>query len=488
MNTRKTGERLPLRSKMVFRLWLSMMTLVLLCILFLWIGQFFLFERTYVEASIAEVESRLEPVMEDLRTKDLSANVGLIPFLSKSTNGKLMLTDEDGILLLMYTYGHAIDLEEAKEKNMTWQTIRQSDEYQKLLLGEQYKKITEEKGVPSSFEIGIPVLYKGQRAYVVLYHSLGEIKTVLEVNRRQLAVLSVLLTFLAALLAALLSRQFTRPIREIKRVVDRLAAGDLNEKPALHLQDEIGQLAHSVEDLGQALQRVDVLRKEVIANVSHELRSPLALISGYAEMVRDINWRDDEKREEDLELIIHEAWRMSEMVNDILDYSQFQAGYIRLKKDWYNLCDIVESEVSRCEPGAQGNRIKIELSGTKIELPVFVDALKLSQVLRNLLYNAINHTDDGMVITVSVEQEEKVCRVSVANPGPPIPEEERQIIWERYQRSQHQGSRRQGTGLGLSIVSTILDAHGMSYGVDCRNGLNIFWFSYPLHKNETASG
>lgn len=465
---------------MVLRLWLSMMALALVCVGFLWVGQIFLFEQNYVNAAIDEVESRLEPVMEELKTTDLAENTELLSYLSTSANGKMILTDESGKLLEMYTYGHPMDLEEAEKGNQTWQTIRESDEYQGLLLGEQYKKIKENKGSAVSFEIGIPVLYRGQRAYLVFFHVLDEVCRVLEVNRRQLVLLSVLLTLAAAAFAAFLARRFTRPILEIKRTVDQMAQGDLTVVPGIRLKDELGQLADSVKELGQALQRVDVLRKEVIANVSHELRSPLALISGYAEMVRDINWRDDVKREEDLDLIIHEAQRMSEMVNDILDYSQFQAGYIRLKKDSYNLCDIVESELSRCEPTAAANGVRIKLTGTEEPAPILADALKLSQVIRNLLYNAINHTADGAEITVSVTRLHDQCRVAVANPGEPIPEEEQKLIWERYQRSQHQGGRRQGTGLGLSIVSTILKAHGMAYGVSCTDGLNIFWFSCAL--------
>ena len=227
---------------------------------------------------------------------------------------------------------------------------------------------------------------------------------------------------------------------------------------------------------------MDVLRKQVIANVSHELRSPLALISGYAEMVRDITWRDDEKRKANLGLIIHEAGRMSEMVSDILDYSQFKAGYIRLNKNWYNLYDIVESETIQCEQSAAAHRIAMRLKGDRNGPPVFVDALKLSQVMRNLLYNAINHTENGQTVTVWVRTEADAWRVSVANPGEEIPEEDRKLIWERYQRSQHQGGRRQGTGLGLSIVSTILDAHGMPYGVDSGAGMNVFWFVCPQTK------
>lgn len=473
---------MPLWSKMGFRLWVSMMALALVSIGFLWFGQIFLFERNYVNSAIEAMESRLAPVMEDFKTEDLAENPEMLSYLSTSANCKMMLTDENGKLLAMYTYGHPMDLEEAEKGNQTWKSIRASKEYQSLLLGEQYRKVSDFKGSPVSFEIGFPVLYNGQRTYVVFFHMLNEVRTVLEVNRRQLVVLSILLTFVSAVLAAFLASHFTRPIRIIKQAVDRLAAGDLAAVPGLKLKDEIGQLALSVEELSQALQRVDVLRKEVIANVSHELRSPLSLISGYAEMVRDINWRDDIKREADLDLIIREARRMSEMVNDILDYSQFQAGYMRLKKDAYNLCDIVESEVSRCQPAATENDVELKLGGLDQEAPILADALKLSQVIRNLLYNAINHTANGAVITVSITREKQECRVSVENPGNPIPKEDQELIWERYQRSQHQGGRHQGTGLGLSIVSTILKAHGMSYGVECRDGLNIFWFSCLLAK------
>jgi signal transduction histidine kinase len=280
------------------------------------------------------------------------------------------------------------------------------------------------------------------------------------------------------MLAALLSRHFVKPIRIIKSTVDRLAKGELTATPGLSQKDELGQLSNSVEELSQALQRVDVLRKEVIANVSHELRSPLALIRGYAEMVRDINWKDDEKRNENLNLIIQEAGRMSEMVSDIMDYSQLQAGYVQLKKDWYNLYEIVESEVAHCKQNATEYGITIRLESTQQDIPVNVDAMKICQVMRNLLNNAVNHTADGEIISVVIEKLNNDIRVSVINPGEPIPEEDRAIIWERYQRSQHHGGRKKGTGIGLSIVSTFLKAHGMLYGVDCKEGLTTFWFEY----------
>ena len=178
---------------------------------------------------------------------------------------------------------------------------------------------------------------------------------------------------------------------------------DFSARPELKRDDELGQLSDSVEKLGQKLQQVDILRKEVIANVSHELRSPLAVIGGYAELVRDITWKNDAQREEDLNLIISEAKRMSEMVTDILDYSQLQAGYIQLNKDWYQLYDILESEVSLCRPAAAQHQICLKLECQDKDILLYLDALKISQVIRNLLYNAINHTKEGEEIRITIK-------------------------------------------------------------------------------------
>lgn len=464
------------RSKIAFRLWLVMMLLILLVVGAMWIVQIIYLERNYIHNSIDRVQNQINPIMEDLKITDLAENESMIAYLSQATNGKMLLVGPDGNLLAMYTYGYPIDLEADSTEITIWNTFCESEEYANIESGDSFNKVIYKGNRASAYEIGIPIHYYGKDAYLILYHSFGELYTVLEMNQRQLIVITIALTILAGILAILLSKRFTHPIRVITDTVDKMSKGDLTVTTGITLEDELGQLSHSVEKLGVALQRVDVLRKEVIANVSHELRAPLALIGGYAEMVRDIHWSDQETREYDLNLIIKETNRMSEMVSDILDYSQLQSGYMKLTKAPCNLWEVVKSEVEHLELAAKENHIIIEAAGEPKDIEVEIDALKISQVLRNLLYNAMNHTEDGETIRVELSQEQEEVRVSVINPGAPIPEEDRPMIWERYQRSQHQGSRRQGTGIGLSIVSTILRAHNMTYGIDCRDGMTIFWF------------
>ena len=453
-----------------------MMVLVIFTIALMWVIQILVLERNYTKVAIEGIQERLEPVEEQLNNEDLADNDQLIPYLSKTINGKLMIVDSDGQLEAMYSYGHQLDIAADGQNIRPWKNIRDSEEYQSILDGEPFNREVRKGSQLISYEIGIPILYNGQQEYIILTQNFTELNQVLDMNRRQLIFFSVLLIIASSILAHILSRKFTKPIHIIKGTVDDLASGDLTAVPNLKLNDEVGQLARSVEELSRALRRVDDLRKEVIANISHELRSPLALIGGYAEMVRDIHWKDEEKRTEDLDLIIRESKRMSEMVNDILDYSQLQTGYLQLKKEWYNLYEIVESEIMFCEASAREYGIQIRLASDETEIPVYVDALKMSQVIRNLLYNALNHTENKKEVIVSLKAGDDGCLVEVKNLGNPIPEEERELIWERYQRSQHQAGRREGTGLGLSIVSTILKAHCMVYGVDYQDQMTVFWF------------
>ncbi|MCI9535838.1 MAG: HAMP domain-containing histidine kinase [Lachnospiraceae bacterium] len=479
MNIQKKFRTPALKSRMVFRLWSGMMMLVLLGIGFMWMFHIYLFEQNYVKAALTETQKRLEPVMDDLSTQDLADDPRLLSRMSHMAGGELILMNQQGKLIEMYSIGHKINIQEHQDEQIVLNVIVRRQEFQELLKGTPYRIVDRHRDRIFGFEMGFPVTYQGETCFVIL-HNMVMLKTTLDLNRRQLILLTILLTVTASVLALLVSRHFTRPVFQIKDAVDRLTRDDFSARPELKRDDELGQLSDSVEKLGQKLQQVDILRKEVIANVSHELRSPLAVIGGYAELVRDITWKNDSQREEDLNLIISETKRMSEMVTDILDYSQLQAGYIQLNKDWYQLYDILESEVSLCRPAAAQHQIRLKLECQDKDILLYLDALKISQVIRNLLYNAINHTKEDEEIRITIKQTADTICVAVINPGEPIPPEEQARIWERYQRSQHQSGRRLGTGIGLSIVSTILGAHKMSYGVDCQDNQICFWFSCPF--------
>lgn len=474
-----------MKNKIVWKLWLMMMALVSLTVAFIWIGQIFFFEQNYAKSTLEQSRIRMRPIMESLQSTEWTNYDHFLPLLSRIANGIVILFDDQGDMVQIFDRGYPADLDNTPDKKLI-DDFRLSEEFSNVLTRTAYEKISYNKenllpmtGNIVRIDTGFPVIFDSLDCYMVVSQAVS-LELTLNLNRNCLTVLCIVLTLSASVIAAVFSRHFTRPIYQIKDSIDRMTDNDYTHIPKLRQNDEIGEVAKSVKILSQSLQRVDRLGKEVIANVSHELRSPLSLISGYAEMVRDIDWKDEKCREEDLNLIIEEALRLSEMVNDILDYSQLQAGCIKLNREIFNLVELTKQELTCCTKAAGQYRIAINLYAEPDEISVCADELKLRQVLRNLLYNAVNHTPEDHAIQISIKKTGDQFRFSVSNPSEPLSDEELKTIWDRYMRSQHMNGRTLGTGIGLSIVRSILEAHEMRYGADCADGMICFWFEGTL--------
>ncbi len=313
----------------------------------------------------------------------------------------------------------------------------------------------------------------GSRLYAVF--SLADVEKASQILRDQMWIITVVLFVAASVLAVLLSRLFSRPVRKITWVARALAEGKYGITIDVKSADEIGQLATSLNELGGQLEKTEALRRELIANVSHELRSPLAVIQGYAETVRDVTWPNEQKRQEQLTVVAEEAARLSRVVEDILDYSKLQAGVTAVQFEDLALPPALEQIIRVHEMESVPKRLKLSLHCE--ELRIRFDPGKLSQVMGNLIHNAINHADADTEIVIEAKCNGAACRISVTNTGETIAPDELPHIWERYYRAHSIGEgRRLGTGLGLAIVKTILDQHGSTYGVESAQHRTTFWF------------
>ncbi|BDG69627.1 two-component system sensor histidine kinase [Enterococcus innesii] len=468
------------KSKLLIRLWSANMLLVIIGIAFLWTVQILLFEPNYINTT---KESLLETVQETATSlEDMAVDPTGLPdepllFLSKTIVGTLFLIDDSGEILSAYNNGQKLNIDGLKNE-YNWLLSHAPT----VLNGESLSTV-EDFEKSSAILIGVPMTLFQRPAALLLSNTITQIEALQRLNRQQLFLFTIILTIFASTISFFLAQHFIRPIKTIKEAIVRLTKGELYSVPKLNRGDELGTLSESVADLSTELQRVDVLRKEVIANVSHELRSPLALITGYGEMVRDVSGSDERLRKEHMDLIISEAHRMSAMVDDIMDFSIMQAGYTQLKSEVWNTYEVVSSVVAYARGIANQYDITVDFEADRTNGNALFDRIKMEQVLRNLINNGINHTPKNERLLIKLTNTAAGTKVAVINPGKDIPPEQLELIWERYQRVQHQAGHKEGTGIGLAIVKTILTSHAFNYGAESKNGVTCFWFVVPRLEN-----
>lgn len=465
-----------IKSKLLVRLWSANMLLVIIGIAFLWTVQILLFEPNYINVT---KESLLETVQETAAAiEEMAVDPDDLPeepllFLSKTIVGTLFLVDEDGEILAAFNNGQQLNID-GLSNEYNWLLSHAPT----VLDGESLSAV-EDFEKSSVILIGVPTTLFQRPAALLLSNTITQIEALQSLNRQQLFLFTIILTIFASTISFFLAQHFIRPIKTIKEAIIRLTNGELYPVPKLKRSDELGTLSESVADLSTELQRVDVLRKEVIANVSHELRSPLALITGYGEMVRDVSGNDERLRKEHMDLIISEAHRMSAMVDDIMDFSIMQAGYTQLKNEIWNTYEVVSSIVAYARGIANQYDITVDFEADRTNGNALFDRIKMEQVLRNLINNGINHTPKKERLLIKLTNTSAGTKVAIINPGKDIPPEQLELIWERYQRVQHQAGHKEGTGIGLAIVKTILTSHAFEYGAESKNGVTCFWFVVP---------
>ena len=311
---------------------------------------------------------------------------------------------------------------------------------------------------------------------VIVSASLAQISTAAEVLRSILIPLALLLLVLDLLFAMLFSRWFTRPIERLSAGAQEIAAGNYDVQISVVHRDEIGRLAEDFNHMASEVKRSAQLEKDILANVSHDLRTPLTLIKGYAETVRDLTGSDDAKRTEQCNIIVDETDRLSALVNSVMELSKVQNGSEKPNLIDFDMSELCFEVAGRYDALCDQNHWTLRLEADHAA-PVSADPAMMERVLHNLLGNAFHHIGaDGLVI-LRVIPLEKGCRVEVVDHGPGIPPEDLPYLFDRYYRAR-QDAGKTGTGLGLSITKAILQQHGFAFGVDSAVGQgSTFWFT-----------
>ena len=269
---------------------------------------------------------------------------------------------------------------------------------------------------------------------------------------------------------------FTHPISELSGAARQVAQGNYNVQVDSKRNDELGDLAQDFNHMAQEVQHASQMQRDLLANVSHDLRTPLTLIKGYAETVRDITGDDKAHRNEQMNIIVDEADRLTALVSSVMELSKVTSGAIQCERVHFDMGQLCDEVSERYDAVCAQNGWELKLELPEEELPVYADPDMMQRALHNLLGNAMHHIgEDGLFFLRAFKCPEGV-RVEVEDHGPGISAEDLPYIFDRYYRSRSDAGK-QGTGLGLSITKAIFQQHGFRFGVQSTVGKGTtFWF------------
>ncbi len=325
----------------------------------------------------------------------------------------------------------------------------------------------------------------GAEKVIMINSVLTPVDATVSTLKVQLGIISIIIIVIAFILAVALSKSLSKSIISINDEAKKLAAGDYSVKFNSKDYMEVAELSKTLNYAASELGKADSFQKELIANVSHDLRTPLTMIQGYAEVMRDI---PGENTPENVQVIIDETERLSGLVNDMLDISKLKAGTISIQPEEYNITESIRHVLERY------NKLR-EVEGYTIdfvydcEVNILADEQKMYQVLYNLVNNAINYTGPDKKVTVIQKVDGNTLRIEVKDTGDGVKQEDIPYVWDRYYKDKTAHKRAlQGTGLGLSIVKSVLELHGARYGVSSVQGQGAtLWFeimSNPFSEEE----
>lgn len=334
--------------------------------------------------------------------------------------------------------------------------------------------------------------------YIYMKTALESIRESADITNRFFILIGICSLIICALIIVVVSRSISKPIRELSRISERMSNLDFDAKYCLgsYPSWELDELGHHMNQMSASLEKtiselkiannellqdiekkeqIDEMRKEFLSNVSHELKTPLALIQGYAEGLKECVNEDEGSREFYCDVIVDEADKMNQMVRKLLTLNQLEFGKDVIELERFNLTDLVRGVVANSSLMAVSQGITMDFFQ---EEPIYVwgDEFKIEEVISNYLSNAIHHAKGEKLIQVSFQKQENLLRVSVFNTGEPIPEEEMEKVWIKFYKVDKARTREYGgSGIGLSIVKAIMDSHHQKCGIiNHENGVE-FW-------------
>ena len=468
-----------LRSK----IWAWLMALVMVIIVLLWLFQVVFLENFYYKVHFNLIEDKIMAVVGQLETSKLQDATDLASALSSDQLDALeSLTEVSGLgVMLINNDGVSLYQESLVFEQMFKRSL--AAQLESALLGEtQIETISHMRFDTEYWVMTHPIKNSNGNVIgaIAVTAPIEAVSETVGIIKQQLIWITLIILVLASVVAFLIARELSRPLLKLEKATQQIAEGQFEIETGIIRRDEIGQLARNIEEMGHSLGQIDQLRRDLIGNLSHELRTPLSVIKGYSETMIDVTGDDPVKRNKQLNLIIEETNRLTDMIQDIMDLSRLQSGQMALDLDAFDLMEVIRQIKLKFEIFT---RVELE-TDTEMAI-VSADRSKIIQVLTNLTSNAIHHSqavgENAAKVILKLISNDSGYRVEIIDFGKGIPVEEQSKIWDRfYQIESREDGKPSGSGVGLAIVKGILEAHQFNYGVDSvPNRETHFWFEIP---------
>jgi len=459
---------------LIFKIFLYLSIFSLLILFFLWILQILLLNNYYEYYKTNELSRTLNLIKNSYNTDNFEK---VLEEVAYNTDFCVEITDDDDTL-----YSNIQKNKGCIDSNSNIKVLSEKESFIESDSNSFKLKIINPRFNNMTLLYGAKL---DDSKYLFVNTSLEPIDTTINVLKNQFIIVSFIVIILAMVIAYFISKSLSKPITKLTNSAKKLSNGNYNVD--FNVQSdilEIKELSESLEYAKSEIKKTDETRRDLLSNVSHDLKTPLTMIKAYAEMERDLEI-SKEKHDNNMNIIIEEVDRLTILVNDILNLSKLESNMETLKREEFDLTALINTILNRFKIFAYTKNYQFIFDYNK-PLMIKADKQKIEQVIYNLVGNAINYTGDDHKIFINLIDTKKGIKVEIKDTGKGIKKDEINKVWDKYYKTEKKYKRNTiGTGIGLSIVKNIFLLHKYEYGIDSKeNQGTTFWFIIPKDKKE----
>ncbi|MCQ2509651.1 MAG: HAMP domain-containing histidine kinase [Lachnospiraceae bacterium] len=454
----------------------------------LFLNEFYYREKQEIlVSSMEQVNADESIVTTDDFTNFCSENSLIFAYTNSNLN-EIISNSADAEGMAGRLLGNLLSMEEA---NTT--ILDQTDRYQLIKIHDQF--------------LGVDFLElwgtTDNANYYIVRCPLSSMNTAAEISIRFFIYVGILVSLISFVVIFIMSKKIVQPVKELALLSERMSGLDFEARYTSGGEDEIGVLGQNFNNMSDKLEtaitdlraantrlqkeldekvQIDEMRKVFLSDVSHELKTPIALIQGYAEGLSDLVFDDPESMQYYCEVIVDESNKMNQLVKKLLNLSQLEFGKDQLSPERFDLCELIRGVINSTDILIQKNNAQVDFTGAG-PIWVYADEFKIEEVVTNYLTNALNHLEGGSQVDISCEEKDGKVITRVYNSGKPIPEEELEKVWIKFYKIDKARTRAYGgSGIGLSIVKAIMDAHKEECYVRNEEGGVAFYFTLAVSR------